>query len=77
MPETSKLLVTLATEQIIPQLSPHETALCYTHRIGGLGIGKGMVGMAYPCSVLSELQLGRPRGWRWLESWGLEASEDF
>lgn len=56
-------------------MSPHETAICSAHRLHGSGIGKGMAGMACLCSVPSELQLGGPEGWEWLDSWGPESSE--
>lgn len=58
-----------------PTMSPHETAICSAHRLHGSGIGKGVVGMACLCSVPSELQLGGPEGWEWLDSWGPESSE--
>lgn len=38
-----------------PTKSQQETAICHVHRICGSGTGKGMEGMAYLCSVLSEL----------------------
>lgn len=55
--------------------SQQETAIRHVRRICGSGTGKGTVGMACLCSVLSVLQLGGPEGWGWLDSWELEHSE--